>query len=84
AYAKNDFDINVFANLLDKEYQKYNISELDLEVFKLKFIQFAKNEKEHFSKGFYVAHTELELNNILKLGTDSIKLKGTIDRIDSS
>ncbi len=83
-YANNDFDINVFANLLDKEYQKYNISELDLEVFKLKFIQFAKNEKEHFSKGFYVAHTELELNNILKLGTDSIKLKGTIDRIDSS
>ncbi|AFU43496.1 PD-(D/E)XK nuclease family protein [Campylobacter jejuni] len=83
-YANNNFDIKVFANLLDKEYQKYNISELDLEVFKLKFIQFAKNEKEHFSKGFYVAHTELELNNILKLGTDSIKLKGTIDRIDSS
>ncbi|EAL5914792.1 RecB family exonuclease, partial [Campylobacter jejuni] len=83
-YANNDFDIKVFTNLLDKEYQKYNISELDLEVFKLKFIQFAKNEKEHFSKGFYVAHTELELNNILKLGADSIKLKGTIDRIDSS
>ncbi|OEW42351.1 PD-(D/E)XK nuclease family protein [Campylobacter sp. BCW_6463] len=83
-YANNDFDIKVFKNLLDKEYQKYNISELDLEVFKLKFIQFAKNEKERFSKGFYVAYTELELNNILKLGADSIKLKGTIDRIDSS
>ncbi|EGS8944049.1 hypothetical protein I4L44_000982 [Campylobacter jejuni] len=83
-YVNNDFDIKVFVNLLDKEYQKYNISELDLEVFKLKFIQFAKNEKEHFLKGFYVVHTELELNNILKLGADSIKLKGTIDRIDSS
>ncbi|MBM0637461.1 PD-(D/E)XK nuclease family protein [Campylobacter sp. VicNov18] len=83
-YKNNDFDIEIFIKLLDQEYQKYNISELDLEVFKLKFLHFAKNEKEHFSQGYRVISTELELSKTLKLGDDVIKLKGTIDRIDNS
>lgn len=83
-YAKNDFDLKLFTKLLEQEYQKYSISELDLEVLKIKFIPFAKNEKEHFSQGYCVAKTELELKSILKLGAAKIELKGKIDRIDSS
>lgn len=51
-YANNDFDIKVFANLLDKEYQKYNISELDLEVFKLYLYNLLKMKKSIFQKAF--------------------------------
>ncbi|MPV80360.1 PD-(D/E)XK nuclease family protein [Campylobacter hepaticus] len=81
-YQNNDFDIKIFTHLLEQEYKNYNITKLDLEIFKLRFLDFAKNEKKHFSKGYYVLDTELQMNKILKIGTDMIELKGTIDRID--
>ncbi|EDO8045296.1 hypothetical protein GZD46_000855, partial [Campylobacter coli] len=40
-YSKNNFNLKIFNDLLEQEYQKYSISELELEIFKLKFIQFA-------------------------------------------
>ncbi|ELU3362785.1 PD-(D/E)XK nuclease family protein, partial [Campylobacter coli] len=35
-YSKNNFNLKIFNDLLEQEYQKYSISELELEIFKLK------------------------------------------------
>lgn len=81
-YSKNDFDEKLFNDLLEKEYEKYGLSNLELEVFKLKFAKFAQSEKEHFKLGYKVSEQELKIIKDLKLRTQSIKLTGIIDRVD--
>ncbi|HED6220624.1 TPA: PD-(D/E)XK nuclease family protein [Campylobacter coli] len=81
-YSKNNFNLQIFNDLLEQEYQKYGISELELEIFKLKFIQFAKNEEEHFKLGYKVIEQEEEHRNALNIQNHTIRLKGIIDRID--
>ncbi|EEP3559285.1 hypothetical protein HB514_000489 [Campylobacter coli] len=81
-YSKNNFSLQIFNDLLEQEYQKYGISELELEIFKLKFIQFAKNEEEHFKLGYKVIEQEEEHRNALNIQNHTIRLKGIIDRID--
>ncbi|ELZ8979073.1 PD-(D/E)XK nuclease family protein, partial [Campylobacter coli] len=81
-YSKNNFNLKIFNDLLEQEYQKYSISELELEIFKLKFIQFAKNEKEHFKLGYKVIEQEEEHYKALNIQNHTIRLKGIIDRID--
>ncbi|EOS9972908.1 PD-(D/E)XK nuclease family protein [Campylobacter coli] len=81
-YSKNNFNLKIFNDLLEQEYQKYSISELELEIFKLKFIQFAENEKEHFKLGYKVIEQEEEHYKALNIQNHTIRLKGIIDRID--
>ncbi|EIZ1733468.1 PD-(D/E)XK nuclease family protein [Campylobacter coli] len=81
-YSKNNFNLKIFNDLLEQEYQKYSISELELEIFKLKFIQFAENEKEHFKLGYKVIEQEEEHHKALNIQNHTIRLKGIIDRID--
>ncbi|EKN7592992.1 PD-(D/E)XK nuclease family protein [Campylobacter coli] len=81
-YSKNNFNLKIFNDLLEQEYQKYGISELELEIFKLKFIQFAENEKEHFKLGYKVIEQEEEHHKALNIQNHTIRLKGIIDRID--
>ncbi|EAH4812973.1 PD-(D/E)XK nuclease family protein [Campylobacter coli] len=81
-YSKNNFNLKIFNDLLEQEYQKYSISELELEIFKLKFIQFAKNEEEHFKLGYKVIEQEEEHYKALNIQNHTIRLKGIIDRID--
>ncbi|EMG6679210.1 PD-(D/E)XK nuclease family protein [Campylobacter coli] len=81
-YSKNNFNLKIFNDLLEQEYQKYSISELELEIFKLKFIQFAKNEKEHSKLGYKVIEQEEEHYKALNIQNHTIRLKGIIDRID--
>ncbi|EAI8658621.1 hypothetical protein BFI30_05345 [Campylobacter coli] len=81
-YSKNNFNLKIFNDLLEQEYQKYSISELELEIFKLKFIQFAENEKEHFKLGYKVIEQEEEHYKALNIQNHTIMLKGIIDRID--
>ncbi|WP_421002720.1 PD-(D/E)XK nuclease family protein [Campylobacter coli] len=81
-YSKNNFNLQIFNDLLEQEYQKYGISELELEIFKLKFIQFAKNEEEHFKLGYKVIEQEEEHHKTLNIQNHTIRLKGIIDRID--
>ncbi|EHN8347310.1 PD-(D/E)XK nuclease family protein, partial [Campylobacter coli] len=79
---KNNFNLKIFNDLLEQEYQKYSISELELEIFKLKFIQFAENEKEHFKLGYKVIEQEEEHHKALNIQNHTIRLKGIVDRID--
>lgn len=81
-YSKNNFNLKIFNDLLEQEYQKYSISELELEIFKLKFIQFAENEKEHFKLGYKVIEQEEEHHKTLNIQNHTIRLKGIVDRID--
>lgn len=81
-YSNNNFNQELFNDLLEQEYKKYGITDLELEIFKLKFAQFAKNENEHFKLGYKVIKQEFQSNKILKIGTHTIKLTGVIDRID--
>ncbi|MCG4139276.1 PD-(D/E)XK nuclease family protein, partial [Campylobacter jejuni] len=81
-YSKNNFNLKIFNDLLEQEYQKYGISELELEIFKLKFIQFAKNEEEHFKLGYKVIEQEEEHHKTLNIQNHTIRLKGIVDRID--
>ncbi|HEG0333258.1 TPA: PD-(D/E)XK nuclease family protein [Campylobacter coli] len=81
-YSKNNFNLKIFNDLLEQEYQKYSISELELEIFKLKFIQFAKNEEEHFKLGYKVIEQEEEHHKALNIQNHTIRLKGIVDRID--
>ncbi|HEB7687257.1 TPA: PD-(D/E)XK nuclease family protein [Campylobacter coli] len=81
-YSKNNFNLKIFNDLLEQEYQKYSISELELEIFKLKFIQFAENEKEHFKLGYKVIEQEEEHHKALNIQNHTIRLKGIVDRID--
>lgn len=81
-YSKNNFNLKIFNDLLEQEYQKYGISELELEIFKLKFIQFAENEKEHFKLGYKVIEQEEEHHKALNIQNHTIRLKGIVDRID--
>ncbi|WP_321156743.1 PD-(D/E)XK nuclease family protein, partial [Campylobacter coli] len=81
-YSKNNFNLKIFNDLLEQEYPKYSISELELEIFKLKFIQFAENEKEHFKLGYKVIEQEEEHHKALNIQNHTIRLKGIVDRID--
>ncbi|WP_348518750.1 PD-(D/E)XK nuclease family protein [Campylobacter sp. CCS1377] len=83
---KNFFDEDEFMFLLHKQAKIAKISELDVEILKLKFARFAKVENERFSQGYRVEKTEFEIKPPKKYKLKngfSVDLIGTIDRIDN-
>ncbi|TQR32476.1 hypothetical protein DMB92_05105 [Campylobacter sp. MIT 99-7217] len=77
--SKNDFDFKRFMSLLKEQAKKTELSRLDLKRLELRFKDFERLEKEHFSKGFKILHTEYKLERKLD---EKITLQGIIDRID--
>ncbi|MCX2683574.1 PD-(D/E)XK nuclease family protein [Campylobacter sp. MIT 21-1685] len=79
----NNFDTAVFLKLLEQENKKNLLSPFEIEILKLRFVQFAENEKKYFSQGFRVKEVECSVTKDFFLtDTKSVCISGKIDRID--
>lgn len=79
---KNYFDCDIFNKLLQRESLRYGIGDLELEILKIRFENFYKNEQKHFDLGYKVDKLELPISKVLNFKQESIELIGVIDRID--